>query len=131
MQIGCTGKSAPNLHINLPSPDSRCDHSVSESHGSRLEDVCNLGVNCRVVPSPAKVGRVALITFIRDPCTVHVLEFAGKEDGQPLVVDDVLVRGDGELTCTVEQPLVLIVLFDPSRPVVVELPGPPLMNTVP
>ena len=69
----------------------------------------NLRVDCRVVPSPAEVGTVALVGCIINR---SIGEPAGKEDGQPLVVDDVLVGGDGELTSTVKQPLILLVLLN-------------------
>ena len=42
-----------------------------------------------------------------------------------------LVGGDGELASTVEQPLIFLILFNTRRLVVVELSGPPLVNTVP
>ena len=98
-----------NLRINLTSPDSGCDHGVSPSHGSRLEDVSNLRVDCRVVPSPVEVGTVAFVGCI---INWSIGEPAGKEDGQPLVVDNVLVGGDGELTSSVKQPLVLLILLN-------------------
>ena len=87
-------------------PDAWGDHSVSESHGSRLEDVSNLRINCRVVPSPVKVGAISSVHGVRDLLTTIVNELARKENRQPLVIDNVLVGGDGELACTVEQPLI-------------------------
>ena len=118
-----------NLRIDFTSPNSRGDHGVTESHGSRLKDVCNLRVDCRIVPSPIEVGTVAFVHCIGD--LLSIWESARKEDGQPLIVDDVLVGGNGELTCTVEQPLILLILVNIVRRVVVELSGPPLMHTVP
>ena len=117
-----------NIHKLTP-PDSRGDHGVSESHSSRLEDVCNLRIDCRVVPSPVEVGAVAFVRCVRDLLSVG--ELAGKEDGHPLIVDNVLVGGDGELTCTVKQPLIFLVLLNAHGCMVVELSGPPLMDTVP
>ena len=69
----------------------------------------NLRVDCRVVPSPVEVGTVAFVGCVVDR---SIGEPAGKEDGQPLVVDDMLVGGDGELPSTVEQPLVLLILLN-------------------
>ena len=103
---------------------------MSESHGSRLEDVCNLRIDCRVVPSLVEVCAISRIRSVRDLLSTIVDKLARNENGHPLVVDDVLVGGDGELTGTVEQPLVLFVLFN-VRSVVIELSSPPLMYTVP
>ena len=122
---------AHDLLIQLTPPDAWGDHSVSESHGSRLEDVGNLRIDCRVVPSPVEVGTVSFVHGIRDLLTTIVDKLARDEDGHPFVVDYVLVGGDSELTCTVEQPLVLIILLNIIRSVLVELSGPPLVHTVP
>ena len=104
---------------------------MSESHGSRLEDMCNLRIDCRVVPSPVEVCAISTIRFVRDLLSIILDKLARNENRHPLVVDDVLVGGDGELTGTVEQPLVLFILFNVSRSVVIELSSPPLMYTVP
>ena len=97
----------------LSPPDSGGDHGVSPPHGGRLEDVWHLRVDGLVVASPAKVGAVAFgAVIIWDPCAAG--ELAGQEQGQPLVKDNMLVGGDGQLSGSVEQPLVLLCqMMDP------------------
>ena len=93
--------------LKLTPPDSRGNHGVSESHGSRLEDVCNLRIDCRVVPSPVEVCTVATIRFVRDLPSTVIDKLARNKNGHPLIVDNVLVSGNGELSGTVEQPLII------------------------
>ena len=81
---------------------------MSESHCSRLEDVGNLWIDCRVVPRSAKVSAVAPGLCIGWEA---VGEPARDEDGEPFGVDNVLVGGNGEHTGTVVEPLVIFVQF--------------------
>ena len=81
---------------------------MSESHCSRLEDVGNLWIDCRVVPRSAKVSAVALGLCVGWEAGG---ELARDEDGEPLGVDNVLVGGNGEHTGTVVEPLVIFVQF--------------------
>jgi len=99
---------------------------VSPSHGSRLEDVSNLGVDGLVVTSPVEVGTVSRCCLVRRE--LLILKLGGEEQRKPLVIDNVLVSGNGELTSTVEQPLVF---FFSVREVGKQLLGPELVDTEP
>ena len=123
-----------NTHLlELSSPYSRGDHSVPPSHGSRLEDMSNLGVDGLVVTSPAKVSTVSISPFIfwNFPIGKHPRE----EERKPLVKHDMLIGGDGELTSTVEQPFVFLSFFRKSTIIIhvsiIQLPCPVLMHTEP
>jgi len=92
----------------LSPPDPRSDDSVSPSHGSRLEDVCDLGVDGLVVAGPGTVGTVARVVIVVVLADVYGTKSAWEELRQPFIDHDVLVSGDGELTSSVEQPLVFL-----------------------
>lgn len=109
---------------------------MKKSHGSRLEDMCDLRIDCRVVSSVTKLCTVAGILVIGDRYQVsaRIDKFSRDEKRQPFVVDYALVGGDGKLSSTVEQPLVFtkFCIFIYSISVsFIELPSPPLVNTVP
>ena len=80
---------------------------MPESHSRRLEDVSNLGVNGGVVAGATKVCAVAGIIVVVNESSIG--ELAGNKDGKPLVVDNVLVRGDGQLPSAIVQPLVFLI----------------------
>ena len=103
---------------------------MAKSHGSRLEDVSNLRVDCRVVPSPVVVGTISRIRFVVD---WSIEELAGKEDRHPLIIDDVLVGGDGELTSSVKHPLVILIELTVLilQQIPSNFPRPVLMHTEP
>ena len=103
---------------------------MAKSHGSRLEDVSNLRIDCRVVPSPVVVGAISTICFVVDR---SIGELAGKKDRHPLIVDDVLVGGDGELPSTVEHPLVILIELSVLilHQILSNFPRPVLMHTEP
>ena len=107
---------------------------MKKSHGSRLEDVCDLRIDCRVVSSVTKLCTVAGILVIGDPVFAKIDKFLRDEKWQPFVVDYVLVGGDGELSSAIEQPLIFTKFWILKYSIFVsfiELPSPPLVNTVP
>ncbi len=115
--------------LDLSPPYSRGDHSVSPSHGCRLEDVRDLGVDGLVVTSPGGIGAVSQRVVVWEHLAVR--EFARQEKRKPLVVDNVLVGGDGELASTVEQPLVFFIQWVNFSCSCSQSPCPHLMDTVP
>lgn len=107
---------------------------MKKSHGSRLEDVCDLRIDCRVVSSITKLCTIARILVIGDRISAKIDKFSRDEKWQPFIVDYVLVGGDGELSSAIEQPLIFTKFWILKYSISVgfiELPSPPLVNTVP
>ena len=104
---------------------------MPESHSRRLEDVSNLGVNGGVVAGATEVCTVTAIIVVVYESSIG--ELAGNKDGKPLVVDNVLVRGDGQLPSAIVQPLVFLIksvqFF--GFTVLLQLLSPVVMNSVP
>ena len=101
---------------------------MAKSHSSRLENVSNLRIDCRVVPSSAKVKTVSRGARVRGQTTT---DLSWDEAREPLVVDNVLMGGDGELTGTVEQPLILFVDPTHTSESVLEYFGPVIVDSEP
>ena len=91
----------------LTPPDSRGDHGVSKSHCCRLEDVSNLRIDSRVVPSAVKVKTVTLCHCIVSEGAIG--ELSWDENGEPFIVHNVLVSSDSQLASTVVKPLILFI----------------------
>ena len=66
----------------------------------------NLWIDCRVVPSPIEIQTVAICRGVRRET---IWQLARDEDGEPLVINNVLVGGNCELTGTVIEPLIIFV----------------------
>ena len=101
---------------------------MAKSHSSGLENVSNLRIDCWVVPSSAKSKTVPLGTRIRGQSAI---DLSWDEVREPLVVDNVLMGGDGELTGTVEQPLVLFINPTHTSESALEYFGPVLVHSEP
>ena len=97
----------------------------------------NLWVNCRVVPCTIKVSTVAWCRGIGRDLSIVFHEFTRDEDGEPLAVDNVLVGGNGELTGTIVQPLIIFIQFTSVTPFLqrlsklVESVGPEVVDSEP
>ena len=104
---------------------------MAPSHGSRLEDVCNLGVDGLVVASSWAVGSVPWCSVIVNHLSVG--ELTRQEERKPLIKHNVLIGGNGELAGTVKYKLVffcylfMVFIYISCS----ELPGPILMYTEP
>ena len=88
-------------YLRFSSPYTRSDHGVAKPHGSRLEDVSNLRIDGRVVPTAVKVEGVSWCGLVREPVGISLV-LSIEEYWQPLIIHNVLVCGNGELTGSVE-----------------------------
>ena len=112
---------------------------MAKPHGCRLEDVSNLRIDGRVVPTAAKVEGVSFCGLIREPAMVALI-LPIKQYWEPLIIHNVLVGGNGELTGSIEQPLIVLPLVCVKIQsaivsvviiVVDQSPGPPVVDTEP
>ena len=115
----------------LTPPDSRGDHGVSESHCCRLEDVSNLRVDSRVIPSAGKT--VTLCHFIVSE--VAIGELSRDKEREPFSVHNVLVSSNSQLASTVVKPLILFIntMFSVRQcfAILIQLSGPIIVHSEP
>ena len=60
-------------YLRFSSPYTRSDHGVAKPHGSQLEDVSNLRINGRVVPTAAKVEGVSFFRLVWEPVGISLV----------------------------------------------------------
>ena len=110
---------------------------MSKPHSSRLEDVSNLWIDTRIVSTDARIEGVTRGIVVREGVRITFV-LPRKEKWHPLLVDYLLVGGDCELSCPVEQPFVILPFFvrEIVSPLILNVenpksPGPPVVYTEP